>query len=252
MPVNYSIQGFFDIPTLLLYLQFFVHACMILDMNSNIVGLLVSFAFLGAVIVFAFVLGKRTSISSETMRKIIHIGVSNWWFIEVSYFTTLAYALVGPIFFIIANSLFTFRDWGKYIGMDDRKRNYGLIYFPVSLLLLVIAQYQGLLSVLSCSVGVLVMGYGDGLAALIGKKWGKRKLNIPSGGKTYLGTMVMFVVSFLITFLALLSTTLTIGTVVGVALLVALVSAVVEAITPLGLDNITVPLLAAFLVGVFV
>lgn len=225
---------------------------MILDMNSNIVGLVASFAFLGAVIVFAFVLGKKTDISSETMRKIIHIGVSNWWFLEISLFTTLSYALVGPIFFIISNSLFTFLDWGRFIGMNDRKRNYGLIYFPVTLLLLVVLQYQGVLPSIACTIGVLVMGYGDGLAALIGRKWGKRKLNLPSGGKTWLGTFVMFLVSFLVTFIGLLMTSLPLGSVVGVSLLVGAVSAFVEAITPLGLDNLTVPLLAAFIVGVFV
>ena len=221
-------------------------------MNSNIVGIIASFSFLGFVIAFAFVLGKKTSISSETMRKIIHIGVSNWWFIEISLFTTLSFALVGPIFFIISNTFFTFLDWGKYIGMNDRKRNYGLIYFPVSLLLLVILQYQGILPTIACTIGVLVMGYGDGLAALIGHKWGKRKLNIPSGGKTWLGTLVMFLVSFLITFVMFMIASIPLGSALGVALLVGFVSAVVEAITPLGLDNLTVPLLAAFLVGAFV
>ena len=225
---------------------------MILDMNSNIVGLVASFAFLGIVIVFAFVLGKKTDISSETMRKIIHIGVSNWWFLEITMFTTLSYALVGPIFFIISNSLFTFLDWGRFIGMNDRKRNYGLIYFPVTLLLLVVLQYQGVLPSIACTIGVLVMGYGDGLAALIGRKWGKRKLNIPSGGKTWLGTFVMFLVSFLVSFIGLMMASLPFGSVVGVSLLVGVVSAFVEAITPLGLDNLTVPLLAAFIVGVFV
>ncbi|MDD4573446.1 MAG: hypothetical protein PHR69_04445 [Sphaerochaeta sp.] len=221
-------------------------------MNSNIVGLIASFAFLGFVIVFAFLLGKKTTISSETMRKMIHIGVSNWWFIEVALFTTLSYALVGPIFFIIANSLFTFLNWGRFIGMDDRRRNYGLIYFPVTLLILVVFQYQGVLPVIACTIGVLVMGYGDGLAALIGRKWGKRKIALPTGGKTWLGTLVMFLVSFLVTFIALLTTTLPMGSVVGITLLVALLASLVEAITPLGLDNITVPMLVAFLVGAFV
>ena len=220
-------------------------------MNSNIVGIIASFAFLGLVIAFAFVLGKKTTISSETMRKIIHIGVSNWWFLELNFFTTLSYALVGPIFFIISNSLFTFLDWGRFVGMNDKKRNYGLIYFPVTLLLMVIFQYQGILPTVACTVGVLVMGYGDGLAALIGRKWGKRKLNIPSGGKTWLGTLVMFLVSFLITFVALMIASFSPMSALGVALLVGVVSAFVEAVTPLGLDNLTVPLLAAFIVGAF-
>ncbi len=222
-----------------------------LDMNTNIVGLIVSFAFLGFVIVIAFILGKKTTISSETMRKFIHIGVSNWWFLEITFFTSLSYALVGPIFFIISNSLFTFLDWGRFVGMDDKKRNYGLIYFPVTLLLMVILQYQGTLPTIACTIGVLVMGYGDGFAGLIGRKWGKHTLNIPSGGKTWLGTLVMFLVSFLVTFVVLMVASLSLGSAFGIALLVGVVSAIVEAITPLGLDNLTVPLLAAFIVGTF-
>ena len=221
-------------------------------MNTNIVGLIYSFAFLWAVILFALFLGKRTSISSETMRKIVHIGVSNWWFIEITFFTTFAFAIVGPVFFIITNSLFTFRNWGKYIGMNDRKRNYGLIYFPVTLLLMVILQYQGILPSIACTLGILVMGYGDGMAALIGRKWGKRTLSIPTGGKTWLGTFVMFLVSFVVTFIGLSTTALPMASVFGVAALVSVVAAFVEAITPLGLDNLSVPLLTAFIIGVFV
>ena len=62
----------------------------------------------------------------------------------------------------------------------------------------------------------------------------------------------MFLVSFLVTFIALLTTTLPMGSVIGITLLVALLASFVEAITPLGLDNITVPMLVAFLVGAFV
>lgn len=222
-------------------------------MNSNIVGLLISFPFLALVIAVGILLKHRFSISSESMRKFVHIGVSNWWFIEVNFFTSLGYALIGPIFFIIANSLFTFLGWGKALGMDDRKRNYGLIYFPITLLILVVMQYQGIVSSLACSIGVLIMGYGDGLAGLFGAKWGKKKLPIAFADKSYLGTLVMAAVSFAVTFIGLGAySTLGLGSVFGISLMIALVSALTEAVTPLGLDNITVPLLATFLLGVFV
>ncbi len=223
-----------------------------MSMNSNIIGLLISFLFLALVIAVGIFLKLRFSISSESMRKFVHIGVSNWWFIEVGFFTSLGYALVGPIFFIIANSLFTFLDWGKALGMDDRKRNYGLIYFPITLLIMVVMQYQGFASSLACSIGVLIMGYGDGLAALIGTKWGKKRLPLSFTKKTYLGTLVIACVSFLITFIGLVAYSLLgSGAIVAISLLIALVSAVVEAITPFGLDNLSVPLIAVLLLEVF-
>ena len=234
-------------------LKFLVHICMMADMDNNIFGLIASFLFLGSVIVFALVVKKVSNISSETMRKIVHIGVSNWWFFEIYFFTSLWYTLIGPLAFILVNTLFTFLDWGKAIGLDDRKRNYGLIYFPITLLILVILQYQGLVSSVACTIGVLVMGYGDGFAAIVGKKWGKKKLSFPTGGKTYLGTLVMFIVSFLVSSIALVAyTSLPFGSILGASLLVGLVASIAEAITPLGLDNLSVPLLAAWLVEVLV
>jgi phytol kinase len=222
-------------------------------MDSNIIGLLISFPFLAVVIALGIALRKIFSISSESMRKFIHIGVSNWWFIALSCFTTLGYALVGPILFIILNSLFTFLGWGVAIGLNDRKRNYGLIYFPITLVVLVALQHSDLIAPLSATVGVLVMGYGDGLAALIGTKWGKREIPFNVSKKSYLGTAVMFVVSLAITLGTLaFFTALSPMKIVLVSLFIALVSAGVELITPLGLDNITVPLIVMILVEVLV
>ncbi|MPM94280.1 hypothetical protein SDC9_141426 [bioreactor metagenome] len=62
----------------------------------------------------------------------------------------------------------------------------------------------------------------------------------------------MAIVSFAITFIGLGAySSLGLGSVFGISLVIALVSAAAEALTPLGLDNITVPLLAAFLLEVF-
>ena len=234
-------------------LKFSVHICMMTDMDNNVLGLFASFVFLGSVIGFALIVKRVSNISSETMRKIVHIGVSNWWFIEVYFFTSFRFAIIGPLVFILTNSLFTFLDWGKAIGLDDRTRNYGLIYFPVTLLILVILQYQGLVSSLACSIGVLVMGYGDGFAAIVGRKWGKKKLALPTGGKTYVGTVVMFAVSFLVSFIGLFFfSSLSLGLVFGVSLLVGFIASLTEAVTPLGLDNLTVPLLATLMIEVFI
>ncbi len=222
-------------------------------MNSNILGLIVSFPFLGVVIVIGILLKRYFGISSESMRKFVHIGVSNWWFLEITFFTSLPYALVGPIAFIILNSLFTFLGWGKALGMDDKKRNYGLIYFPITLLFFVLLQYQGMVSNLVSTIAVLIMGYGDGLAALFGSKWGKKKLPIKIVNKSVVGSMTMALVSFLLVLFGLLFySSLAFPVVLLASLVVGLASALVEAYTPLGLDNITVPFVAVLLLELFI
>lgn len=223
---------------------------MIMPMNSNVVGLVLSFGFLGLVIAFGILLKFRLGISSETMRKFIHIGVSNWWFLNLYYFSSLAWALVGPILFIIMNSLFTLLNWGKALGLDDRKRNWGLVYFPITLVFLVIGMYQGIITTLAATISVLVMGWGDGLAAMVGSKWGKKKIG--SLDKSILGCSTMAIVSFLVTLIALVvSSSLSVNTVIFASILVGVAAMVVEALTPWGLDNITVPAIVLFVIGFF-
>ncbi|HNZ95330.1 MAG TPA: hypothetical protein PLR03_00155 [Sphaerochaeta sp.] len=214
---------------------------MIIPMDSNILGLILSYAFLGVVIAFGIFLKNRFGISSESMRKIVHIGVSNWWFLNLYYFTSLGWAVVGPICFIVVNSLFTLFNWGKHIGLDDRKRNWGLVYFPVTLLLLVIGMHQGVFTPLEATIAVMVMGWGDGLAAMVGSKWGRKK--IKTLNKSYPGCLTMGIVSFIVTVLALgTGSSLSAGTILFASFLVGAVAMFVEAFTPWGLDNITVPL----------
>lgn len=213
----------------------------------NILGLILSFAFILVVIGIGYLLSRSDRFTAEFVRKFIHIGVSNWWFILIAMFDTLSFALVGPIAFIVANGAAVATGAADVLGVKDKVRNLGLVYFPISLLLLVLAGYLGILPMWACGMGAMVMGYGDGLAAMIGKHFGKKKIR---GGKSYIGTAVMFIVTMLVItgfsmgyrIDSLWSFSWWIGLVV-----VALFSALLEAYTPFGLDNITVPLGTAFL-----
>lgn len=213
-------------------------------MDTNIIGLIVSFAFLFLIVGLGFVLKRYTPASGEVVRKVIHIGVSHWVFILVHYFTKLSFALVGPIFFIIGNTAFVYLGMGKYLGMEDRKRNNGLIYFPISLLILTFFWARGSLSSAEIEFAVLAMGWGDGLAALVGSRWGRHPYQLFGMHKSLEGSAVMALVVLLLGFLLL---SLPWYLVIALALLVTLA----EAITPYGFDNISVPLLAAALVRCF-
>lgn len=223
-------------------------AGMIVHMDNNILGLVISFVFLGLVIGIAVLLRRFTGFSSEFIRKFIHIGVSNWWFILMAWMDNLWYALAGPVVFIILNSVMTFGGYGGFLGMNDKKRNYGLIYFPISLLILVLLVYNGKLAAAAATIGVLSMGYGDGLAAIVGHARGKRKLPFLTGGKTWLGTVVMFFVVVVVAYVFAPISEVPYRLVVAVT--TGLVGAFLEAATPLGLDNVTVPLGTALWVAV--
>ncbi|KAH0793956.1 dolichol kinase [Histomonas meleagridis] len=131
--------------------------------------------------------------------------------------------------------------------MNDRIRNLGLIYFPISLTILVILTYTGVIQNYICGMAVLIMGYGDGLAAVFGMKFGKKKI---FGMKSYVGSVAMFFTSLIV--MILFSNYYNLGYTnsaksFAITLLIALAVTVIEIFTPLGLDNITVPLSSAFL-----
>lgn len=213
----------------------------------NILGLILSFLWVGVVITIALMLTRSKRVSSESIRKFIHIGVSNWWFILIATMDSLAIAMIGPLLFMLVNSLAVATGLANYLGIKERIRNLGLVYFPVSLVILVAAGYTGTLPIWACGMGFLAMGYGDGLAALLGKRFGKRKI---MGGKTLVGTVVMFMVTLLVVTLfsigyridSLWTASWWFGIVV-----IAAVACLLEAYAPFGLDNLTVPLGTAFL-----
>ena len=92
------------------------------------------------------------------------------------------------------------------------------------------------------------MAYGDASAAIMGEKYGKKQYHVFTK-KSLEGSGTMFVVSFLSIEASLLffSTLYSLSplALTMAALVVALMTTLAEALSPLGFDNITVPLLGA-------
>ena len=91
------------------------------------------------------------------------------------------------------------------------------------------------------------MAYGDSVAAIIGKRYGKQKI---INEKTLEGSLSMFLVicvglTLVFAFFSWIST-FVLSDIFIVVLGVAVVATVSEALCPKGLDNLFVPLLIAF------
>ncbi len=210
-------------------------------------GLILSFTLILSVVAIGVLLSLSKILSSESSRKFIHIGVSNWWFILIAYFDSLSYALIGPLTFIVLNTIVVYTNLATLVGISEERRNMGLIYYPISLSILVILGFIGIFPLWACGIGIIVMGYGDGLAAVIGGRWGKRKI---WGRKTQLGTLVMALVTFVV--LIFFSVWYNLKGVWSFPwwfslILISATVALTEAYTPYGLDNISVPLVATLL-----
>ena len=233
----------------------------------DILGIAASYVFVFGFIGLSTILMRRGVLRPSVTRKVIHIAVAHWWLIAMALMDDPWVASVGPASFIIINALaIRFR---LLPAMDEGAdaRNWGTVYFPVSLLILVNLCWRGLVPVWVGGLAVLVLGWGDGLAAIVGERWGSRNLRfrrdsihgvpwrgqIPLrrlGRKTVSGTAAMFGASFAVSLCFTLVFNSRFGApaaALAVSALTAAGATVVEVLTPLGVDNITVPLATALL-----
>lgn len=219
-------------------------------MNSNILGIVISLIFVFIIIGISTALTSKNILSGEGSRKFIHIGVSNWWIIAMMYFDNALYAAIVPALFIVINYISYKKQVFKAMERDGAKEDLGTVYYAVSLLVLSLITFRQAFSPYIGALGILVMGYGDGLAAVIGSKYGKHKIKLGNSIKSLEGSVTMFIASF-VTIFTLLS--LYNGYYKGpMSITLALVATLLELITPEGFDNITVPLGTSFLYMMFI
>lgn len=208
---------------------------------NNILAIIVSFVYISIVIGIAAVLQKKQVLQEEGARKFIHIGVSNWWFLVLFLFDSLWFAIIPPIVFIILNFISYKVNLIKTMERNG-KGSLGTVYFPVSLLFLVFFSFAVQNPYIG-GMGIFIMGYGDGLAAVIGKKYGRHHL---LKGKTLEGSLTMFLTSVIVAgIVVFFGGYFPVFHALLVILVIALVSTVIELCTPRGLDNITVPITAS-------
>jgi phytol kinase len=220
--------------------------------QSDIVGVAAVYIYVVVLIVFTEkVFSKKYPVQS---RKFLHIMTGNIAFILPLFETReiMAFLAAGPFI------LFTFlmSPYSPIKSMrgktSEAGHGLGLVYYAITwtVLAYVFFDHREIIA-----MGILAMSYGDGLASLIGIKYGERKYTVFKDTKSYVGSVAMFVCTFLLLIIALLFYTVPVtGRAVAYLLCMAGVATVVEGITPLGLDNLSVPFVVAlmywfFLVG---
>ena len=135
-------------------------------------GLAASYAFVFGFIGAATALMRKDILRAAAARKVIHIGVAHWWLIAMALMDDPWVASVGPASFIIINALALRLKLLPAMDEGADRRNLGTISFPISLLVLVNLCWRGVMPVWVGGIAVLVLGWGDGLAALVGEASG--------------------------------------------------------------------------------
>lgn len=204
---------------------------------ENVRGLLLSSLYIGFVLITATLVAKYSKSSTETSRKLIHILVGNWIFIT-PIFTELWAVLILPFSFIIINSLSM--KYNLISAMERQDDSYGTVYYAISLFVLSGASFILNWPMLSF-IGILIMSYGDGLAAIVGKHIKSREI---INNKTVSGTLTLGIVSFVVTLGSYLyfGDNHSVILLVFLSLLNAALASFIELTGKRGCDNLSLPI----------
>lgn len=181
----------------------------------------------------------------EIVRKVIHIGAGNviliaWWLQIPAWVGIAASLLFGAI------TLLSYR-YPVIPGLDSvGRKSLGTFFYAVSIGVLMVAFWPSEIPEYAV-IGILIMTWGDGLAALVGQKFGAHPYQLWGMTKSWEGSFTMAIVSYGVCAAVLLGVQGNLWQTWGVALIVALVAAGLEAFSRLGIDNLTVPIGAAVL-----
>ncbi|HCQ23102.1 SEC59/DGK1/VTE5 family protein [Aphanizomenon flos-aquae NRERC-008] len=196
--------------------------------------------WVGLIIFIAWVVYRFTDSEAEIIRKIVHIGMGNviliaWW-LDIPAYVGITASVFASLITLLSYK-FPILPGINSVG----RQSLGTFFYAVSIgVLMGIFWYlhQPQYAVL----GIMIMAWGDGLAALIGKRFGKHKYIVFGSQKSWEGSLTVTLSSYFICVTLLFIVQGNIWQTWIISLIVALIATILEAFSFLGIDNLTVPI----------
>lgn len=201
--------------------------------------------YLGILILIAETLNRFSDQPGEVTRKIVHIGSGQvvllaWW-LKIPAWVGVG-AAIGAGGVAILSYFLPILPSLESVG----RRSLGTFFYAISMGLL-IGYFFSRQQPEYAALGILIMAWGDGLAALIGQNFGQHPYQLWGIRKTWEGSLTMLVVSFVVTVLMLGIIQPISLSLMAIALMVAILATFLETFSQFGIDNLTVPLGSAIL-----
>lgn len=225
--------------------------------QGDILGLVLSYVYAFGLLIAVEALGRRLRWPQHVTRKVIHIGAGMWVWGVLYFFDHWYYGIIPFATFIVLN--YIFYRYQVFKQMDSAESSPGTVYFALSITLLFALFWRtgegAVDGVPIAAAAVMAMTWGDALAHLIGRRWGRRTYTLFGHTRSWEGTAAMAAFTLVAVFLTLwllpgspLSPTSRVLGPVSAAIMaafVALSATLMEGVSPLGLDNLSVPLVSA-------
>ncbi|NEP17334.1 MAG: phosphatidate cytidylyltransferase [Leptolyngbya sp. SIO4C1] len=182
---------------------------------------------------------RRLGYEAELTRKIVHIGAGHvillaWWLAIPAWM-----GIAASVFFAGVALLSYQLPILPGINSVGRK-SLGTFFYAVSIGL-VMGWFWPLQQPYYGVIGILVMCWGDGLAALVGQRWGRHPYQLLGEKKSWEGSLAMLLTSAVVILAVLASIQGLSWQTGGVALTAAIAATGLEAFSKLGVDNLSVP-----------
>ena len=194
------------------------------------------------VLLAAVLARRRWPEQRETSRKIVHIGTGTViplaWLFQVPWVVAVPFAAMVTAITAINHQ------WRIIPAVEDVDRSsFGTVAYGLAITILLLLFWP--IRTDAVTAGVLVMAFGDGLAGLIGRSLQSAQWSVLGQTKSMAGTLTMALVSAVVLFSlsAISPTSVPWSAVIGLSLL----ATGLEQLSPLGIDNLTVPLAVGLL-----
>ena len=196
--------------------------------------------WVGLIIFIAWVVYRFTDSEAEIIRKIVHIGMGNviliaWW-LDIPAYVGITASVFASLITLLSYK-FPILPGINSVG----RQSLGTFFYAVSIGVLV-GIFWYLHQPQYAVLGIMIMAWGDGLAALIGKRFGKHKYIVFGAQKSWEGSLTVTLSSYFICAILLFIVQGNIWQTWIISLIVALIATILEAFSFLGIDNLTVPI----------
>ena len=200
-------------------------------------AIILIFTWISIIILVSIACRKLFPAQQELSRKIVHIGAGP--IIPLAWALNVPKTIAIPVASFVTIGLLI-NHWLHLVpaieGID--RRSYGTIAYGLSITYLLVFLWPDHAD--AVSAGVLVMAFGDGLAGLIGRQVKSQEWMVFGQRKSAAGTATMTCASLAIFLCIAHVSALSINPLLFFA--IAILGTILEQVSPLGIDNLTVPI----------
>ncbi len=201
--------------------------------------------YVGIIVLTAEFSHQQRWLPPEQTRKIVHIGTGNViliaWLLKLPTWVGIMAAVLASVAALVSYQL-PILPGVNSVG----RKSLGTFFYAVSIGLLT-AIFWPIQHPEYAVIGILIMSWGDGLAAIVGQQLGKHRYQVWGNQKSMEGTTVLMLVSYFVTAIILYTVQGSNPSTWLVGIPIAIAAAFLESISQFGIDNLTLPIGTALL-----